>query len=162
MVSTLHWNCLAMMSLNALLEEAAAQPFQAHTTCLNTDQFVTIRAPSSGGFRARLDAAVFGDADLIEAHTANLKAGLEVIEPVQWGTRGGRWSLRNISRSGEPFPAGELAYDSLTEAVVAAIEWWQTEPSCRGVLVRKADLKAAPPVEPAGQPVAADAQPAAG
>jgi hypothetical protein len=132
-----------MMSFSAILEEAAEQPFPGHTTCLNTAQFHTIRVPSCGSFRARLDAAVFGDADLSEAHRANLAAGLEVIEPIQWGTHGGRWSLRNVTHAGETYPAGEQAYDSMIEALLVAIEWWQIEPQCRGILVRQSDVKQA-------------------
>lgn len=150
-----------MMSLTALLEAAAEQPFPAHTTCLHGEQFHTIRVPGSGSFRARLDDAIFGEADLTEAHKENREAGLEVIEPVQWGTHGGRWSLRNISHAGEPYPAGEAAYDTIAEALLAAIDWWQTESWCRGILVRRVDIKNALLIESANPPRPALAEPPA-
>jgi hypothetical protein len=130
-------------ALDELLREAAGHQFLANTICLHEDQFVTIRAPSDESFRARLDEAVFSDAvdDIARAHKANFTSGLEVVEPVQSGLRGGRWSLCNIARSGDAFPAGDAAYTSLAEALVAAIEWWQLEPWCRSVLARVSDIR---------------------
>ena len=78
---------------------------------------------------------------LIEAvyrtETQNLSQGLEVVNPVRGGIHGGYWYLQNISSRGELFPAGEQHYGSLVEALEAAIEWWQVESWCRGVMVRR-------------------------
>ncbi|HUB50325.1 MAG TPA: hypothetical protein VMB73_35590 [Acetobacteraceae bacterium] len=129
--------------LDDILEEAARDEFLANTICLHDDQFVTIRAPSDGSFRTRLDEALFTDVagDLARAHKANFAAGLEIVEPVQSGLRGGRWSLCNIARIGDAFPAGDAAYASLAQALLAAIEWWQIEPWCRSVLARVCDIR---------------------
>jgi hypothetical protein len=61
---------------------------------------------------------------------------LEVVEPVQAGIHGGYWYLRNLTDRGETFPAGEGHYNSIVEALEAAIDWWQDETWCRGVMVR--------------------------
>lgn len=129
--------------MSDILEEAARHEFLVNTICLHDDQFITIRAPSDGSFRARLDKVLFVDAvgDLARAHKVNFAAGLEIVEPVQSGLRGGRWSLCNIARTGDAFPAGDAAYASLAQALLAAIEWWQTEPWCRSVLVRVSDVR---------------------
>jgi hypothetical protein len=42
-----------------------------------------------------------------------------------------------VSSRGEQFPAGESQYDSIVEALEAAIEWWEAEAWCRSVMVRK-------------------------
>jgi hypothetical protein len=130
-----------MVTLDAILEEAKSDPFYANSTVLNPDQFHTIRAPSSAQFRARLDAALSGPGDLAKVQQLNADEGLEVIEPVQAGIHGGYWYLRNLTHSGETFPAGEIRYRSIVEALQAAIEWWQAETWCRGVMVRKYDVK---------------------
>lgn len=146
-----------MMTLSDMLEEAKSEPFAGNTTVLNHDQFDSIRGPSDPKFRARLDAALNGSADLIEANQRNSNDGLEVIEPVQAGIHTGCWYLRNITERGEMFPAGERPYSSLVEALEAAIEWWQTETWCRSVVIRRYVLNhAGRPARPAnsvlGQP----------
>jgi len=129
-----------MATLNTILDEAKNDPFSKNTTVLNADSFYTIRGPSSPVFRARLDAALSGSGDLIDAHKINADEGLEVIEPVQAGIHGGYWYLRNLTSTGETFPAGETHYNSIVEALKAAIEWWQIETWCRGVMVRIYDI----------------------
>jgi hypothetical protein len=128
-------------TLNAILEEAKSDPCHANSTVLNPDQFFTIRAPSSPKFRARLEAALSGPDDLAKVQQLNCNEGLEVIEPVQAGIHGGYWYLRNLTHTGETFPAGEGHYRSIVEALQAAIEWWQVETWCRGVMVRHYDIK---------------------
>jgi hypothetical protein len=129
-----------MVTLEAILEEARNDPFYANSTVLNPDQFHTIRGPSSPKFRARLEAALAGPDDLGKVQQLNSNEGLEVIEPVQAGIHGGYWYLRNLTHLGETFPAGESQYRSIVEALQAAIEWWQGESWCRGVMVRKYDI----------------------
>jgi hypothetical protein len=70
------------------------------------------------------------------AQQRNADEGLEVIEPVKAGIHGGCWYLRNLTHRGEMFPAGESQYRSIVEALEAAIEWWQAETWCRGIMVR--------------------------
>jgi len=125
-----------MVTLDAILEEAANHPFLANSTVLNPDQFRTVRGPSSPTFRARLDAAVSGSGDLGNAQKLNFDGGLEVVEPVQAGIHGGSWFLRNPVHFGEPYPAGDIHYRSLVSALQAAIEWWQAETWCRAVIIR--------------------------
>jgi hypothetical protein len=125
------------MTLNDILEEAKSDPFAKNTTILSRDQFDSIRGPSDPKFRATLEAALNGSADLIQASQRNSNDGLEVIEPVRAGIHTGCWFLRNITERGEMFPAGESHYSSLVEALEAAIEWWQTETWCRSVVVRR-------------------------
>jgi hypothetical protein len=84
-----------------------------------------------------------GSADLSKAQRLNCDEGLEVIEPVQAGIRGGYWLLRNPMHMGDTYPAGESQYNSIVAALNAAIEWWQAEPWCRGVMVRKYDINRA-------------------
>jgi hypothetical protein len=129
-----------MVTLDAILDDAKHHPFFANTTVLNADQCLTIRGPSSTVFRARLDNALAGSADLMKIQQMNADEGLEVIEPVQAGIHGGYWYLRNLTRSGETFPAGEGHYRSLVEALEAAIQWWEAETWCRGVTVRNYDV----------------------
>src|ERR1700759_992672 len=126
-----------MTTLEAILEEAISHPFVGNATILSDDQFATIRAPSSEAFRDRLDAALVGPGDLADAETQNLSQGLGGGNPVRGGIHGGYWYLQNISSRGELFPAGEQHYGSLVEALEAAIEWWQVESWCRGVMVRR-------------------------
>jgi hypothetical protein len=126
-----------MVTLAAILEEAKTDPSFQNTTVLNVDQFYTIRGPSSPAFRARLDTTLSESGDLIEAHKLNSNEGLEVVEPVQAGMHGGYWYLRNLTSKGETFPAGENHYNSIVDALEAAIEWWQTETWCRGIMVRR-------------------------
>ncbi len=135
-----------MKTLDVILEEAAPHVSADRITVLGQDQFCHVRAPSSPQFRARLDAALFGSADLTDAERQNVAEGLEVIEPLRGGIHGGTWSLRNIAHRGELYPAGETHYTSLVEALAAAIEWWEAETWCRGVVVRKfyRDKKNAP------------------
>jgi hypothetical protein len=130
-----------MVTLAAVLEDAKNDPYSANTTVLNADQFCSIRGPSSPAFRARLDAALVGSGDLLKVQQFNAEEGLEVIEPVQAGIHGGYWYLRNLTHLGETFPAGESHYNSIVEALEAAIEWWQAETWCRGVIVRRYDIK---------------------
>jgi hypothetical protein len=130
-----------MVTLDAILDDAKHHPFSANTTVLNADQFYTVRGPSSPAFRARLDAALAGSADLMTVQQLNCHEGLEVIEPVQAGIHGGYWYLRNLTHNGETLPAGESRYRSLVEALEAAIQWWQAETWCRGVIVRNYDVK---------------------
>ena len=132
-----------MVTLDAILDDAKQDPFSANTTVLNADQFHTIRGPSSPVFRARLDTALAGSADLVKVQQLNASEGLEVIEPVQAGIRGGYWYLRNLTHNGETFPAGEGRYRSIVEALKAAIEWWASETWCRGVIVRRYDVNQA-------------------
>ena len=126
-----------MTTLEVILDEAEHHPFRANDTVLSDEQFSCVRAPSSAAYRARLDAALAGPGDLTEAEKRNSIDGLEVVNPVQGGIHGGYWYLHNISSRGEAFPAGELRYHSITEALAAAIEWWEAETACRGVMVRK-------------------------
>jgi hypothetical protein len=130
-----------MVTLDAILDDAKHHPFSAHTTVLNADQFHTVRGPSSPVFRARLDAALAGSADLTKIQQLNADEGLEIIEPVQAGIHGGYWYLRNLAHSGEMFPAGEGRYRSIVEALESAIQWWELETWCRGVIVREYDVK---------------------
>ena len=130
-----------MVTLNALLEEAKTDPYRDNTTVLNTDQFCGIRGPSSPVFRDRLNAALDGSGDLLKVQRLNADEGLEVIEPVQAGIHGGYWYLRNLTHLGETFPAGEGHYNSIVEALEAAIDWWRTETSCREIMVRRYDVK---------------------
>jgi hypothetical protein len=132
-----------MLTLDDILEEAKGDPFFKNTTVLNADQFCTIRGPSSPAFRARLDAALAGSGDLINVQKLNFEEGLEVIEPVQAGIHGGSWYLRNLTSRGETFPAGESHYNSIVEALVAAIQWWQAETWCRGIMVRNYNVNRA-------------------
>jgi hypothetical protein len=141
-----------MVMLDAILQEAASHPSLANSTILNTDQFDTIRGPSSPVFRARLDAALSGSEDLARAQKLNVEGGLEVVEPVQAGMRGGSWFLRNPAHIGEPYPAGDIHYSSIVEALNAAIEWWQAETWCRGVIVRKYDVNHANGTPSAARP----------
>jgi hypothetical protein len=129
-----------VVTLDALLDEAKNDPSLKNSTVLNADQFYTIRGPSSPMFRARLEAAVAGSGDLIRVQQLNADEGLEVIEPVQAGIHGGYWYLRNLTRRGEAFPAGEGQYRSIVEALQAAIEWWQAETWCREIIVRNYDI----------------------
>ncbi len=129
-----------MPMLAAVLDEAESHPFLANTTVLNTEQFRTIRAPSSPTFRARLNAAIAGSGDLHQVQQRNADEGLEVIEPISGGIHGGFWYLRNVTHLGETFPAGEAHYRSIFDALQAAIEWWQADPSCREVIVRSYDV----------------------
>jgi hypothetical protein len=124
-------------TLSDILEEAKSEPFAGNTTILNQDQFDSIQGPADPKFRARLDAALNGSADLIQANHRNSDDGLEVIEPVRVSIHTGCWYLRNITERGEMFPAGESHYSSLVEALEAAIEWWQTETWCRSVVIRR-------------------------
>jgi hypothetical protein len=130
-----------MVTLEAILDDARHLPSSANTTVLNSDQFHTVRGPSSSIFRARLDAALAGSADLMKVQQLNTYEGLEVVEPVQAGIHGGYWYLRNLTHKGETFPAGEGRYCSIVEALEAAIQWWQAETWCRGVIVRNYDVK---------------------
>jgi hypothetical protein len=132
-----------MVTLDTILDDAKQDPLSANTTVLNTDQFHTIRGPSSPVFRARLDAALAGSADLVKVQQLNANDGLEVIEPVQAGIHGGYWYLRNLTHNGETFPAGEGRYRSIVEALEAAIEWWEGETWCRGIIVRRYDVNQA-------------------
>jgi hypothetical protein len=132
-----------MVTLDAILEEAKSHPSFANSPVLNADQFYTVRGPSSPVFRARLDAALAGSADLSKAQRLNFDEGLEVIEPVRAGIRGGYWLLRNPTHMGDTYPAGECQYNSIVAALNAAIEWWQAEPWCRGIMVRKYDINRA-------------------
>jgi hypothetical protein len=132
-----------MVTLDTILDAAKQDPLSANTTVLNTDQFHTIRGPSSPVFRARLDAALAGSADLVKVQQLNANDGLEVIEPVQAGIHGGYWYLRNLTHNGETFPAGEGRYRSIVEALEAAIEWWEGETWCRGIIVRRYDVNQA-------------------
>jgi hypothetical protein len=129
-----------MVTLDALLDEAKNDPSLDNTTVLNADQFCTIRGPSSPMFRTRLEAALANSDDLIQVQQLNADEGLEVIEPVQAGIHGGYWYLRNLTRRGETFPAGEGRYRSIVEALQAAIEWWQGETWCREIIVRNYDI----------------------
>jgi hypothetical protein len=70
----------------------------------------------------------------------NADEGLEVIEPVRAGIHSGCWYLRNPTYRGETFPAVEGQYRSIVEALEAAIDWWQAETWCRGVMVRVYDI----------------------
>jgi hypothetical protein len=137
------WRKIVMVTLGAILEEAKGDPFYANSTVLDTDQFHTIRGPSSPKFRTRLEAALAGPDDLAETRQLNCNEGLEVIEPVQAGIRGGYWYLRSLTRVDEMFPAGESHYQSIVEALQAAIEWWQAETWCRSVIVRKYNINRA-------------------
>ena len=130
-----------MVTLEAILDDARHHPSSANTTVLNSDQFHTVRGPSSTIFRARLDAALAGSADLMKVQQLNTFEGLEVVEPVQAGIHGGYWYLRNLTHNGETLPAGESRYRSIVEALEAAIQWWQAETWCRGVIVRNYDVK---------------------
>ena len=130
-----------MVTLAEILDEAQENPFFENTTVLNADQFYTIRAPSSPKFRARLDAALAGSDDLAKIQQMNADEGLEVIEPIRAGIHGGYWYLRNLTHRGETYPAGESHYPSLTEALQAAIEWWQAETWCRGIMIRRFDIR---------------------
>jgi hypothetical protein len=132
-----------MVTLDTILDDAKQDPLSANTTVLNTDQFHTILGPSSPVFRARLDAALAGSADLVKVQQLNANDGLEVIEPVQAGIHGGYWYLRNLTHNGETFPAGEGRYRSIVEALEAAIEWWEGETWCRGIIVRRYDVNQA-------------------
>jgi hypothetical protein len=125
-----------MVTLDAILEEAKHHPCSTDTTVLHADQFYTIRGPSIPTFRARLDAALAGSGDLNKARQLNADEGLVVIEPVKAGIHGGCWYLRNLTYRGETFPAGESQYRSIVETLEAAIDWWQAETSCRGIMVR--------------------------
>jgi hypothetical protein len=136
-----HTESRFMVTLDTILDDAKHHPSFANTTVLNADQFHTIRGPSSTIFRARLDAALAGSADLMKVQQLNTSEGLEVVEPVQAGIHGGYWYLRNLTHNGETFPAGEGRYRSLVEALEAAIQWWQAETWCRGVIVRNYDVK---------------------
>jgi hypothetical protein len=129
-----------MPMLAAVLDEAQGHPCLVNTTVLNTDQFRTIRGPSSPRFRARLDAAIVGSDDLHQVQQVNADDGLEVIEPISGGIHGGFWYLRNVTHHGEMFPAGEAHYRSLVDALQAAVEWWQGDPSCREIIVRSYDV----------------------
>jgi hypothetical protein len=129
-----------MVTLDALLDDAKNHPFSANATVLDGNQFYTIRGPSSPVFRARLEAAVASSGDLIQVQQLNADEGLEVIEPVKAGIRGGYWYLRNLTHRGETFPAGEAQYRSIVEALEVAIEWWQAETWCRGIMVRAYDI----------------------
>jgi hypothetical protein len=129
-----------MVTLDAILDEAKNDPFSANATVLDADQFYTIRGPSSPVFRARLEAALAGSGDLNKVQQLNANDGLEVIEPVQVGIHGGCWYLRHLTHRGETFPAGEGQYRSIVEALQAAIEWWQAETWCRGIMVRVYDI----------------------
>lgn len=129
-----------MVTLAAILDEARDNAFSGNSTVLNSSQFHTIRAPSSGAFRERLDSALAGSTDLSQIQQLNAEEGLEVIEPVRAGIHGGYWYLRNLSHRGETFPAGECQYTSIADALVAAIEWWQGETWCRGIMVRAFDI----------------------
>nr|WP_294507381.1 hypothetical protein [uncultured Rhodopila sp.] len=132
-----------MVTLEGILEEARNDPFLQNTTILTTDQFYTIRGPSSPAFRARLEAAIAGAGDLAKVQQLNADEGLEIIEPVRAGTRGGCWYLRNLTHRGETYPAGEGRFNSIVEALQAAIEWWQAETWCRGVMVRAFEVRQA-------------------
>ena len=132
-----------MATLDSILEEAENDPFLENSTVLDGDQFCTIRGPSSSVFRDRIDSALAGSGDLGQIQQLNAEEGLEVIEPVQAGIHGGYWYLRNLTHKGETFPAGESHYKSIVEALQAAIEWWQGESWCRGVMVRKYDVNQA-------------------
>nr|WP_294521471.1 hypothetical protein [uncultured Rhodopila sp.] len=132
-----------MVTLESILEEARNDPFLANTTILTADQFFTIRGPSSPVFRARLEAAIAGAGDLAKVQQINADEGLEVVEPVRAGTRGGAWYLRNLTHRGETYPAGEVRFNTIVEALQAAIEWWQAETWCRGVMVRAFEVKQA-------------------
>jgi hypothetical protein len=129
-----------MVTLDAILDEAKNDPLSANATVLDADQFCTIRGPSSQVFRTRLDAALAGSGDLNagsgdlnKVQQLNAHHGLEVIVPVQVGIHGGCWYLRNLTRRGETFPAGEGRYRSIVEA-------WQAETWCRGIMVRVYDI----------------------
>jgi hypothetical protein len=129
-----------MVTLAAILDDAKNDPYFENTTILDSGQFFTIRGPSSRIFRDRLDAALSGSGDLGKVQQINADAGLEVIEPVRAGIHGGYWYLRNLTHRGETFPAGESHYKSIVEALEAAIEWWQAETWCRGVMIRTYDI----------------------
>jgi hypothetical protein len=130
-----------MVTLASILEEAKRDPSLQNTTVLNDDQFCTIRGPTNPIFRERLDAALAGSGDLNKVQQANADEGLEVIQPVQSGIHGGCWDLRNLTHGGETFPVGDFQYSSIVEALQGAIEWWQAETWCRGVVVRVYDIK---------------------
>ena len=129
-----------MVTLDAILDDAKSDPTCRNSTVLDSDQFCTIRGPTNPIFRARLDAALAGSGDLSQVQQVNADEGLEVIEPVRAGIHGGCWYLRNPTYRGETFPAGEGRYRSIVEALEAAIEWWQAETWCRGVMVRVYDI----------------------
>jgi hypothetical protein len=128
---------LLVTTLDAILDEANDDASILNTTVLDTKEFYTIRAPSSPTFRMRIDAAILVSDDLIKVQQINAEEGLEVIEPVRAGIRGGFWYLRNLTHRGETFPAGERQYSSIVEALEAAIDWWHIETWCRGIMVRK-------------------------
>jgi hypothetical protein len=132
-----------MMTLASILQEAKRDPSLQNTTVLNDDQFCPIRGPTNPIFRQRLDAAIAGSGDLDKVQQVNAEEGLEVIQPVQAGIHGGCWDLRNLTHGGEAFPAGDCQYRSIVEALEAAIEWWQAETRCRGVVVRVYDINQA-------------------
>jgi hypothetical protein len=125
-----------MVTLDAILGEASTHPYCKNMTVLSEDQFYTVRGPSNPAYRTRLDAALAGSGDLIEVQQLNSDEGLEVIEPVQAGIHGGYWYLRNLTSRGETFPAGESQYNSVVEALEAAIDWWRVETPCRGIMIR--------------------------
>ena len=129
-----------MVTLHAILDEAKDDAYVGNTTVLDGNQFHTIRAPSNRIFRDRLDAALAGSGDILKVQQLNADEGLEVIEPVRAGIHGGYWYLRNLTHRGETFPAGESHYKTIVEALEAAIEWWQAETWCRGVMVRNYDI----------------------
>jgi hypothetical protein len=129
-----------MVTLDAILDEAKDDPFAANAPVLDANQFYTIRGPSSPVFRARLEAALADSGDLTQVQQLNAEEGLEVIEPVKAGIHGGYWYLRNLTHRGETFPAGEAQYRSIVEALEVAIEWWQAETWCRGIMVRVYDI----------------------
>ena len=64
-----------MVTLDSILDEAREHPSRNNTTILATDQFCTIRGPSSPMFRSRLEAAIAGSEDLGQAQKLNADDG---------------------------------------------------------------------------------------
>ena len=108
-----------MGRLQVILDAANEAPSCDNRTILDTDQFHTVRGPSSRVFRDRLDAALSGSEDLARVHQRNTDDGLEVIEPVRAGIHGGYWYLRSVTRGAETFPAGEQRYKPIADALDA-------------------------------------------
>ena len=131
-----------MVTLDAILDNCETPPMlRQHDSSQRRPVSYRSARTISTIFRSRLDAALAGPADLMKVQQQNTCEGLEVVEPVQGGIHGGYWYLRNLTHNGETFPAGEGHYRSIVEALEAAIQWWQAETWCRGVIVRNYDIK---------------------